>query len=52
LWGKLSTIVQMIFVLVVVLDQAGFAIPTPPLVWITAGITVVSALDYAWLVSQ
>src|SRR5207249_4351789 len=47
LWGKLSTIVQMGFVVTVVLDLAGFGLPIRFLGWVTAAFTVVSALDYA-----
>lgn len=47
LWGKLSTVAQMIFVLAVVMDRAGFALPTTALVWVTAALTAVSAMDYA-----
>jgi cardiolipin synthase len=46
-WGKLSTIAQMGFVVAVVLDRAGFPLPIPPLGWITAAVTALSALDYA-----
>jgi cardiolipin synthase len=46
-WGKLSTIAQMGFVVAVVLDKAGFALPVAALGWVTAGVTVVSAVEYA-----
>jgi len=48
-WGKLSTIAQMGFVVGVVLDLAGLALPVAFLGWVTAAVTVVSAVDYARL---
>ena len=47
IWGKLSTIVQMVFVVAVVIDQAGFGLPIAPLLWLTAALTAGSALHYA-----
>lgn len=44
IWGKLSTIGQMIFVLAVVMK---LAVIVTPLLWLTAFLTAWSALDYA-----
>ncbi len=45
LWGKLSTIAQMGFVVIV---TASIEVLIPLAVWITAALTVVSFLHYAW----
>jgi cardiolipin synthase len=45
LWGKLSTIAQMGFVVIV---TAAIGPLIPLAVWITAALTVWSFLDYAW----
>ena len=47
IWGKLSTIAQMGFVVAVVIDRAGFGLPVSVLLWIPAALTVWSGIDYA-----
>jgi cardiolipin synthase len=47
IWGKLSTIVQMICAAGVVLDRAGLSLPVTALVWAAAATTAWSGIDYA-----
>jgi cardiolipin synthase (CMP-forming) len=51
IWGKASTLAQILFVLVVVSHFAGYASLTlvTLLKWLTAGLTVWSGLHYLWI---
>ena len=49
-WGKASTIFQIVFVLAVILHLAGFGTGplVPPLEIVTVALTIWSGIDYGW----
>jgi cardiolipin synthase (CMP-forming) len=48
IWGKLSTLAQIVAALVVVNEHGGSSIPAKPFLWIMVAATAWSGIHYGW----